>query len=65
MIEMLEKHYDKKVILYATQEAYDLYIKDAYPNVIYGFVVFLQNRVYLMRENGRLAIHEPREIKRL
>ncbi|WP_254488097.1 glycoside hydrolase family 25 protein [Bacillus thuringiensis] len=31
MIEMLEKHYDKKVILYATQEAYDLYIKDAYP----------------------------------
>lgn len=31
MIEMLEKHYDKKVILYATQEAYDLYIKDANP----------------------------------
>ena len=50
MIEMLEKHYDKKVILYATQEAYDLYIKDAYQNVIYGFIVFLQNRVYLMRK---------------
>ncbi|HDR7686376.1 TPA: glycoside hydrolase family 25 protein [Bacillus toyonensis] len=31
MVKMLEKHYDKKVILYATQEAYDLYIKDAYP----------------------------------
>ncbi|MBE5106163.1 glycoside hydrolase family 25 protein [Bacillus thuringiensis] len=31
MVRMLEKHYDKKVILYATQEAYDLYIKDAYP----------------------------------
>ncbi|PEA17566.1 glycoside hydrolase family 25 [Bacillus cereus] len=31
MVEMLEKHYSKKVILYATQEAYDLYIKDAYP----------------------------------
>ncbi|TKI91221.1 glycoside hydrolase family 25, partial [Bacillus cereus] len=31
MIEMLEKHYGKKVILYATQEVYDLYIKDAYP----------------------------------
>ena len=31
MIEMLEKHYGKKVILYATQEAYHLYIKDAYP----------------------------------
>ncbi|HDR7277096.1 TPA: GH25 family lysozyme [Bacillus paranthracis] len=30
MIEMLEKHYGKKVILYATQEAYDLYIKNAY-----------------------------------
>ena len=31
MVKILEKHYDKKVILYATQEAYDLYIKDAYP----------------------------------
>ncbi|MGG0181286.1 GH25 family lysozyme [Bacillus tropicus] len=31
MVEMLEKHYSQKVILYATQEAYDLYIKDAYP----------------------------------
>ena len=31
MVKMLEKHYDKKVILYATQEAYDLYIKDVYP----------------------------------
>ncbi|PGE57784.1 glycoside hydrolase family 25 protein [Bacillus toyonensis] len=31
MVKMLEKHYDKKVILYATQEAYDLYIKGAYP----------------------------------
>ncbi|AXK19372.1 GH25 family lysozyme [Bacillus sp. COPE52] len=31
VVKMLEKHYDKKVILYATQEAYDLYIKDAYP----------------------------------
>ncbi|KFN02712.1 glycosyl hydrolases 25 family protein [Bacillus clarus] len=31
MIKMLEKHYEKKVILYATQEAYDLYIKDRYP----------------------------------
>ncbi|MGE6537783.1 glycoside hydrolase family 25 protein [Bacillus luti] len=31
MVKMLEQYYDKKVILYATQEAYDLYIKDAYP----------------------------------
>ena len=31
MIQMLEKYYQKRVILYATPEAYDLYIKDNYP----------------------------------
>ncbi|WP_459502299.1 glycoside hydrolase family 25 protein [Bacillus sp. C1] len=31
MIQMLEKHYEKRVILYATSEAYDLYIKGNYP----------------------------------
>lgn len=32
-------------------------------NVIYGFVVFLQNRVYLMRENGRFG--NTRTMRRL
>ena len=30
MITMLEEHYEKKVILYTTHEAYELYIKDSF-----------------------------------
>ncbi|WP_372586466.1 glycoside hydrolase family 25 protein [Priestia megaterium] len=31
MIKRLESHYDKRVILYTTPKAYDLYIKNRYP----------------------------------
>ncbi len=66
MIEMLEKHYDKKVILYATQEAYDLYIKDAYPKCnIWIRSVLTKPSLSDERKMDVLAIHEPREIKRL
>lgn len=30
MVKMLEEHYGKRVILYTTQKAYDLYIKNSY-----------------------------------
>lgn len=30
MVEMLEEHYGKRVILYTTKKAYDLYIKDGF-----------------------------------
>ncbi len=30
MVKMLEEHYKKRIILYTTQKAYDLYIKDSF-----------------------------------
>ena len=63
MVEMLEKHYSQKVILYATQEAYDLYIKDAYPRCDIWIRSVLQNRVYQMRGNGRFGNTQTGEIK--
>ncbi|MFT8319966.1 MAG: GH25 family lysozyme [Bacillus sp. (in: firmicutes)] len=32
MIQILEEHYDKQVILYATEKAYNLYIKNRFDN---------------------------------